>query len=144
MAKRMNLTAAEISDKWNRRMKAAVPDIQRGVRASTIHPGEEAIKSKDKYLAGVQNSVTSGRFERGHKSYTLAQWQEQTATKTGERMATGVEQAMPKRQKFDEYMVKVIPALQTQVNSMPKNTIEDSIARMTAWTRGMAKNSYKG
>lgn len=144
MAKdKITMTAADISEKWNRSMKNAVPDIQRGIERVSVSPMEKAVAKQDKMLQNLTQSIQSGRWAAGMKNVSLSDWKAKTSSKVGERMASGVDNAMSKRKAFDSWLVPVIQAGMDKVKSMPDMTITDSKNRMNAFIDHMYANKYK-
>lgn len=144
MGKEVKLSASDISEKWARRAKQAIPDAQAGVARVTENPAEKAIAKKDKMLANVQKAILDGRWEAGLKKVTLGGWKEKTIAKIGERLAGGVDAAAGKRQEFDSWLVDRLNKKLPEIHNMPDLTLEDGIARMTAQVRHMAEKPYKG
>ncbi len=141
---KVTLTPQQISDSWNSKMKQAVPRIQAGIDAVTDNPMEKAAAAQDKFLAGVQLAVSQGRFAAGCRSVTTADWKARTRAKVGERLAGGVDAAMPKRQKFDQWLVPTLNSILPGIQSKPDLTFEDKINRMTEYARQMHAQRYKG
>ena len=46
---KVSLSPDKISEKWNRRLKGAVSDIQSGIDSVTESPAEKAIQKKEKF-----------------------------------------------------------------------------------------------
>lgn len=143
MGNTVKLTPAEISAKWEKRAIAAVPDAIDGVNRVTDSPMDKAAAAQDKMLAGVTAAVQSGKWANSLKAVPLDQWKKVTAEKMTQRMAGGITAAAPKRKKFDEYLVQTLNDILPTINAMPTMTLEDSINKMTAQVRAMAKRPYK-
>lgn len=141
---KVTLSPNEISEKWNRRMKGSIPDIQRGIASVQESPMERAAANKEKMKNNLIKSVDNGKWEEGLRSVSLGDWKAKTSEKVATRMTGGVDAAMPKRQKFDNYLVNTVNAGLQEINNMPNMTLEDSIARSNAMIRHMANNPYKG
>lgn len=139
MARTINMTAAEITEKHARNLKASVPDIRRGVEAVTESPMEAAAASEDKYLAGVQRAVSQGTWKAGLLNVTLPEWKTATIEKGIGRIAAGIDAATSKQREFYGKLIPHIAAGQALVADMPTNTLEDSISKMAAFTRHMAE-----
>lgn len=135
----MHITPAQYAEKQARNLKASIPDIQRGVQAVTVAPTQLAAAQSAKMLAGIQESVTSGKWGRALAAVSLEEWKAQTLTKGVPRIAMGIDQAQAKVQSFAAKLLPYEAALQEQIDKMPDLNIEDSIARSNAWIRGMAK-----
>lgn len=132
-------TPAELAEKWQRRLSSSLPDIERGVRNVTVSPTQLAAAKQQKMLQRLTEAVQSGKWANGLKSVSLEQWREATITKGLNRIPVGAEQG---RGKMEQFAAKLIPYQETlkgQINNMPDLTLQDSIARMTAWVNGMAK-----
>lgn len=140
---KVTMSSNDISDKWNRRMKGAVTDIQAGVNRVTENPAEKAILKKDKMLSNLTKAVNDGKWEAGLRNTTLSDWKSKTANKVGQRLASGVDEAMPKRQKFDNYLVSTLNEILPQVQNMPDMTFEDSVNKVRAVMEHMHNNPYK-
>lgn len=127
MARQQN--AASVSQRWQRNLAGSVEKIREGIRAVTVSPTESALAAKDRYLAGVQDAVGSGRYEAGLRSVSLQQWQEAALEKGVNRVASGAQSAQSKVQRFMETWLPAQMELSRRVASMPKGTISDSTAR---------------
>lgn len=140
---KVNLSASDISTKWNTRMKQSVSDIQKGIDSITENPAEKAIAAKDKMLQGITAAVNDGRWEAGLRKVSLADWKTKTKQKVGERLAGGVDGAMTKRREFDQWLVGTLNNVLPEIAAMPKMTIQDSINRASAMITAMHENRYK-
>lgn len=140
---KVTLTGAAISDKWNRRMKGAITDIQTGIDAVTDNPCEKAAAKKDKMLQNITQAVNNGRWEAGLRKVTINDWKTKTKDKVAQRLSSGVDGSMDKRRQFDTYLVNNLNAVLPTINSMPDLTIEDSVNRVRALMEHMHNNPYK-
>jgi hypothetical protein len=140
---KVSLSANQISDKWNRRMKGAVTDIQAGVDSVTENPAEKAIAKQDKMLQNLTKAVNDGRWANGLGKVTLNDWKTKTKEKVGQRLASGVDGAMAKRQKFDAYLVNTLNGVLPTIQNMPDMTFEDSVNRVRTVMEHMHNNPYK-
>lgn len=135
----INITAQQAADKWKRRLQSSTEDIRNGVNAVDESPMEAAARNPDKYVQGVQAAVASGKWQGGLRRVTLQSWKDATLNKGLPRISTGAEAAVGKVGSFYADLFPYEARLQDEVSSMPDTTIEDSIARMTAWARGMSR-----
>jgi hypothetical protein len=124
-------------------MKSSISDITKGIDAVTESPMEKAISQKDKMLTNLTAAVNDGRWEKGLKSVTLSDWKANTKAKVSSSLSTGVDAAMPKRQKFDTWLVQTLNGVLPTVAAMPKMTMSDSLARVSAVMNHMHDNRYK-
>jgi len=133
------LTPEEFQEKHARRLKAAIADMERGVKAVTSSPTAAAAAKKEKMRAGINAAIDSGKWEAGLKRVTLDEWKEKMLAKGLPRVAAGIDAAAPKVQEFASELLAYEDRLQGEVAKLPDVTLEDSINRMTTWIRGMAK-----
>lgn len=140
---KVGLTADKISDKWGRRMKGAVTDIQAGIDGVTDSPTEKAADKQEKMLTNLTESVNNGKWAAGLRKVSLSDWKTKTKEKVGTRLAQGVDQAMPKRKAFDSYLVSTLNTVLPDINAMPDMTIDDSVNRVRALMTHMHENPYK-
>lgn len=144
MAKtKVGLSPQEQSEKWARRTKAAVPDMQEGIRRLEENPLDKAAAKQDKMIANLTKSVQNGTWAKGLKGYGFEKWKEVTAQKGGERISGGIDQAMDKHTKFAEYNTRVINEGLSKIKDMPDMTIDDSANRAVAFMKYMASKPYK-
>lgn len=133
------LTAQEFAEKWQRRLSAAAPDIQKGINRVDVSPTEKAAAKQDKMLANVTAAVQSGKWANGLRRVSISDWKNAAINKGIPRLTQGVQGAAPKVSSFASQLLPFQDSLQGQVKAMPDLTLEDSIARMNAWVRGMSK-----
>ena len=137
------MNPTDISEKWGRRTKGAVSDIQAAIGRVSESPMEKAASKQDKMLTNLQASVTSGKWARGLKAVSLEEWKSKTAKKVGERLPGGIDAAMDKRRQFDTYLVGQLNTVLPTIQKMPDLTMEDSLQRVRALMEHMHKNPYK-
>ena len=133
----MNITPQEYQEKHARNLKASIPDVRRGVERVTESPTEKAAAQADKYLLGIQEAVTSGKWQAGLRRVSLQEWKSKMIDKGIVRISTGIDAASAKVVSFASELLPFEANLQAQIETMPDMTLEDSIARATAWMRGM-------
>jgi hypothetical protein len=94
-------------------------------------------------LARLTTAVQSGKWAAGLNRVTVDQWKAATINKGIPRIANGIDAAADKVVAFASQLLPFEQTLQGTVSKMPNLNLEDSINRMTAWTRGMAKFTRK-
>lgn len=141
---KVRLAPDAVSSKWGTHMKSAVPDIVSGVTALTEDPGQKAVAAQEKMLAKITESITSGVWAKRRLEVSLPEWKEKTIAKVKSRLSGGVDGAMPKRKKFDVWLVGRLNAVLPTISAMPSMTLEDSKQRMIALVDHMAGERYKG
>jgi len=137
------LTPNEFQEKHARRLKASIEDMRLGVSKVTESPTAKAAKAVDKMRAKIVESIDSGKWAAGLNRVSLDQWKTLMIEKGVNRVAAGIDAASGKVIAFAEDLLPHVDAGQTLVKKMPDVTLEDSIARMTTFTRHMAKLKRK-
>lgn len=133
------VNAQQYAEKWGRKLKQAGQDIQIGVNNVTESPGAAAARAEQKMLNNVTESITSGRWKRNVSAITLEDWKRAMLNKGVGRIAAGVDAALPAQVIMAEKLLAAVDAVGSEVRRMPKNNLEDSIARMAAFARGMSE-----
>jgi hypothetical protein len=121
---------ATATTRWVTGMSNSTTAMQRGVAAVTVSPGQKAAAAADKWLMKVTGA--RDKFARRVGSVSLQDWQNAMTTYGINRVAQG---AQSKQAKMASFMADYLPYLQQGVNkidAMPKNTLEDGIARAVA------------
>lgn len=136
-------TPADISAKWGRNLKNAIPDVVAGVNRVSESPMEKAISKKDKMRANIVKSIDDGKWEAGLRGVSLETWKAKTAKKVQERMSGGVDAGMSKREAFDRSNVETINEILPTIAAMPDMTIQDSVARVAAFMEHMHSKPYR-
>jgi len=133
------LTPKEFQEKHNRRLKAAVPDMQAGVERVTESPTAKAAAKADKMKANIVKSIDDGKWQAGLKRVSLEEWKTKMINKGVNRVAVGIDEAADKVEAFAADLLPHIDRGVDSVNKLPDVTLEDSINRMTTFVRHMAK-----
>lgn len=133
------VTPEQFADKWNRRIKAAVPDIQAGIQRVTTAPGESAAAKADKLLQRVTEAITSGKWAERVRSVTVEDWRRAALNKGIPRIAAGADGAMDKQREFASQLLPYLDRVVSEVKRMPDLTLEDAIARASYVIREMSK-----
>ena len=131
------VTPQQASDKWVQRMQTSNQQVIDGVNAVTVAPGQKAAAQADYWLARVTASKT--KFQTNVAAVTLQAWQADMIQKGVPRIASGATANQPK---VTSFMTKFLPYLDqgvAAVKAMPKNNINDSIARAAAMIQWNAK-----
>lgn len=131
------LNAVEYQEKQARRLKASVPDIKAGIMRVTKAPGELAVEQQDRLIANFAEAVRSGKWAKNVSAVSLQEWQDKFLGKGVDRIAAGIDAAKDKTIKSAEKLLKNVDTASEEVKRMPKGTIDDSINRMTTFSRRM-------
>lgn len=136
----MPIDAATAAQRYSAAAPTAQTRYTEGVQATNKDVGALAAAQASKMLAGVTQAVTSGYWARrvqegGQK------WKANTIAKAS-NYATGIQQgATAYQQGYTQFWNYMGPYWQ-QLQSMPKNSTADSIARATFWIQN-ASNYQK-
>ncbi len=133
------VNSTQFAEKWARRMSQSTQDIQNGVNRVTEAPTAKAAAKKQKMLQNLTAAVNSGKWEAGLNRVSLQDWKKSIIEKGLPRVQAGVTAAQPKVADFANKLLAYQEGLQSQIESMPDLTLQDSISRMTAWITGMSK-----
>jgi hypothetical protein len=137
------LNPEEFAEKQARNLKNSVPDIERGINAVTVAPTEKAAAAVEKMKTNYLKAIDSGKVARRLKGVTLEAWKKAAIEKGINRIAMGIDGAHDKVVNFASQLLPYQDKLLQTVGAMPDTSLEDSINRMVAWTRGMSKFSVK-
>ena len=135
MAKRMP-TAAQAAAKWKRQMAAAGQAYEDGVNSVDVAPTAQAADAVDRMVAGMAEAAADGRIERGLRSVSLADWKKAAVEKGKQRLSQGAAASEDKTRAAMEENFRDIEEVRASLP--PRGTLQDNIARMTAYAEGMA------
>ena len=137
------LTAAEFREKHARRLKAATEDMRKGIEAVTEAPTAKAAKKMDKLRTNLLKAIDSGKMAKRLNAVTLEDWKKKTIDIGIGRVSAGIDGAAAKVEDFASQLLPHIDKLKSEVDKMPDVTLDDSINKMVAFTRGMSKFEKK-
>lgn len=132
-------TAQEVQEKHATRLKAALPDMQKGVEKVTVSPTLKAAAKKTKMLANLTKAVQDGKWEAGLKRVTLDDWKNKMINKGIGRVSVGIDEAAPKTIAFYEKLLPFQDGIKAKIEKMPDVTLQDNINRMVTQITEMAK-----
>lgn len=130
------IDAATAAERWAASAGTAQQRFTEGVQSTTKDPTALAVAQQNKMLANTTAAIQNGRWARGLQRAGKAGWQQATIAKAG-NFSTGVSAAKDKYAQAMGPVLAVISQLQTQVNAMPNNNIEDAIQRSATMQRGL-------
>ena len=126
----------QVADKWATNLGAAGQAIKDGVNSVTTAPTALAAAAESRYISGVQNAVTSGKWQAGLNRVTLQDWKDTMLQKGLARVGPGAAAA---KSKFASFMQQLLPYQQQLIASLPpRGDINANIARMVAMAQGMS------
>jgi hypothetical protein len=130
----------EYAEKWGRRLKSATEDVRRGISRVSTAPGLDAVKQQDKLVSNFQESVSSGRWASATRAVSLADWQRAASEKGVNRIAAGVDAALPQQAAMAQRLLAATDAAVAKVKALSSTTLDDNINRMVTFSREMAKS----
>jgi len=131
--------AASVAKKWVQNTGAASQAYTDGVNAVQVAPGQLAAAAAPKMLAKVTAAINSGKYASRVSGVSLGSWKSSATTKGAQRLGPGATAAEPKMTAFLNEFLPIAAQVSAQVDSMPKMTIEDSVARSAAAIRAFAQ-----
>jgi len=134
----VKLTPQEATLKQATRLKAALPDITKGVLRVTESPMDKAAGKVDKYLQNVTAAANSGKWQKNLRNVPLSEWKDKFIKKGIPRISAGIDAANVKVEKFYAKLFPHINAGQETIKEMPDLTLDDNLNRMVAFSRHMS------
>ena len=132
------VTAEEYQEKHARRLKASTEDIKRGIGRVSESPGVAAAAQENKMLTNVTEAVSSGRWARKVAAVPLEAWKKRAIEKGVGRISAGIDAAKPEQVAMAGRLLAATDEVGARVREMPSTTLDDNIARMSEFARGMA------
>ena len=133
------VTPEEYAEKWNRRIKAGLTDMRKGVEKVTEAPGKKAAEAADKMKAKINEAIDNGTWGKNVSAVTVDEWKEKMINKGIPRVSGGADASKAKVTSFAAKLLPAVDAAASKAKGMPSLTLEDNIARMTTFIREMAK-----
>lgn len=127
----------KIAAKWRRNLSNAQTDMEDGARRVEVAPGQLAVKQKDKMRANLLEAIDSGRWERRTLAVSREDWIDDYVKKGIPRIASGATAGEPKMAEYMREALPVIEALQSKINALPSQTLDDSLQRVRVMMEGM-------
>lgn len=134
----MPLTAQQVAEKWSRNLGQATESIRAGINSVTVSPPQKAAASADLWQQRVSAPETKAKFIRRAGAVDLQAWKQAALDKGVNRIASGAQTATPKMAAFMTQWLPFVNSVAERVRAMPKNNLEDRIARAVAQIRGNA------
>jgi len=133
------LTAQEFQEKHARRLKGATEDIRRGIQRVSVSPTSQAAAKQEKMKSKLIARIDDGTWAKRLKAVSLEDWKKKADEVGVNRISAGIDAASQKVQDFAAQLLPAVDAAQAKIKGMPDVTLEDSISRMTTFTREMSK-----
>lgn len=133
------VTASQWLDKWGRRLNAAGPDIQAGVKAVQTAPGQAAAAQSALWLQKIQESVSL--WQKRVSAVSLQDWQNAMLNKGVGRIAAGVTQAQATKTAEITALLDAVDTAAQAARSQPRGSLEQNIQRAVTFMQTMAANA---
>ena len=130
------MTGQQVADKWAERLGSATKAITDGVNAVDVAPGQKAAAKKAEYVAGVTRN--QNKWARKVGAVTLEQWKTAMLRKAVPIIASRAIEAKGKVKAFFDEFLSHLQLVQSQLNSSPRGTIDQNIARAVLVIRANA------
>ena len=137
------VTGQQWLEKWGRRLNAAGPDIQAGVARVQTAPGQAAAAAQQLFAQRLLESINNGSWARGVAGVSLEDWRKSMIDKAIPRIGQGVTQAQRTKLGRINATLAAVDASAAEANALPKGGLEQSIARASAFMRGMSARAPK-
>jgi hypothetical protein len=118
--------AATVAQRWANSAGAAQTRYTEGVQSTNLDPTALAVAQQTKLLQNFQQAIQNGRWSRSLQRVAKAA-----------NYSTGINASQQKYAEAIAPVLQVEAQLQSQIASMPKATLQDSINRMAAWATGL-------
>lgn len=134
-----NLTPQEYADKLIRRQIGALDDMRKGVEGVSEAPGKKAVLKQAKMKASLIQAIDSGKWARNTGAVTLEEWRAKMLDVGVGRVQAGIESSRAKIERFYARWKPFLESVKTQIDKMPDSTLEERIAKSSAYQRAAAK-----
>lgn len=127
-------TAQQAVANWLKGMSGAAQAYKDGINATTVNPMQLAAApaAMDAYLAGVQNSVTSGRRAAALQAADPGMWKQNAITVGASRLASGAQKAQGKYSNKIQKIAALWPQMKAAAAALPKGGLANAQARANA------------
>ena len=136
------LSAEQYAEKQARNLKNSLPDIRAGIERVSTAPGVAAAAAQTRMKDNLNRAIDDGRWAAKVRGVSLEEWKSAALNKGVDRIAAGIDQAHDKQVQMAGRLLAAVDSSAAKSNAMPRGTIQDSIARMTAFVEDMHK--FKG
>lgn len=133
-------TPSTATAKWLSNLTGAQTAMKTGAMAVQVSPGTLAAQAADKW---ANNTLAAkAKFTQNVGNVTLQQWQN---AYTGVGISRAVQGAQAKQSNVTAFQAQFLPYLAqgvAKIDSMPKNTLQDGVARAVAMINYNANFKY--
>ena len=135
------LDAAAMTAKWAERTgsQSAINAYKEGIGRVTEAPTVKAAAKLDKYMAGIQAALDSGKTRDALMNSPLELYRTNAINVGAGRIASGVKKGTPKMQTFTQAFVPFLQSAMAGNAQMADTTLEDRIAKSGDMQRRLAQ-----
>lgn len=133
------VNASQWLDKWGRRLNAAGPDIQAGVKRVQTAPGVKAAAAQALWLQRVQESANT--WAKQVSKVSLADWQSAMLNKGVGRIAAGVTAAQANKTQAVTDLLAAVDNASAAAQALPRGSLEQNIQRAVTFMQQMSANA---
>jgi hypothetical protein len=137
-------TPEDIARKQVERTSAAGPAYEAGINAVRSNPAADAAASADLWSARVTEARSKEKFRESLGRVTAQAWKDAAINKGSARLTSGIQAAEPKIVAFHREVGPHIDAGLAAIKAMPKQTLEQRIARSVKMQQHMATFRRRG
>lgn len=101
-----------------------------GIDSTTVNPMQLSADAEDRYMAGIQDAVQSGRRRQKLMSTPVSVWKDNAKTKGAQRLTNGAQAAQAKVQAHFQKFGPVYEQIRDHVKTMPKGGVANALARV--------------
>lgn len=139
MARNARKQASAVAQKWSMNLGNATQQMQTGAQGVTTAPTQLAAANANGYLAGVQQAVSSGKWQAALQAVSLSQWQQAYIQKGIARVQQAANTDKGKVQAAFGPLLDYVYNARDQINaSQPRGSLAQNIARSQAMIQAMA------
>lgn len=135
------IDAATLVSKWAERTgsQSSINAYKDGINRVTEAPTVKAAAKLDKYMAGIQAALDSGKTRDALLNSPLDLYKNNAINVGAGRIASGVKKGTPKMQSFAAAYVPFLTGAVQGNAQMPDTTLEDRIAKSADMQRRLAQ-----
>ena len=126
-------------EKWLKEASEAVEYYRKGIELTERDWASALLAAKERILRGLEEAIRTGRFDKGVKEVGTEGWRKAALEKGTAHYVDGIRTAKDKYAAKMEVILRYEADLQKRIEAMPRDTLEQRIARALTWMREMAK-----
>ena len=141
---RRRLSAEEATQRLVQGVQNGASRYVEGIRGYQGNPAEVAATKSSKALAGYQEAIQSGKWQRGLAMSTREEWVAGATAGGGAALVAGVQAKQAKIARKLGPALEQTYAVSDRINAMPTDTLAQRIAKSTAYQQARAEAARGG